>query len=288
MMVTAYDRTRLFATMQTDHSRVAGFLAAHWGNATFATPKPWNSVVLAAQEHDRGWWQWECRPTLSDAGGSLDYQNDTLHHLGALRTTIYRSAIEDVASIDPYAAILVLEHLTGLLDAGHGAFSFRKDVSDHPIAKAFLTEQSEVKRALIAKLRQSPEFRASGGDTHLDANSKLVEICDALAQFLCNRYPLDSTHRGKDPNRAFAEIPAPVGPGDPDVHLSLTVVDDHRLALDPYPFDTDPLPVTYVARWLPNRTYASRQAYLDDFYRAEPMAVRYMLQPARRHGGDAT
>jgi hypothetical protein len=125
-------------------------------------------VVLAAQEHDRGWWQWECRPTLSDAGGPLDYQNDTFHST----------------------------------------------------------------------------------DARLDANCKLVEICDALAQFLCNRHPLDSSRGGGDPRRVFAEIPAPVGPGSPDVHLSLTALDDHRLAIDPYPFDVDPLDLTYVARWL--------------------------------------
>jgi hypothetical protein len=280
MMVTPYDATRLFTTMQTDHSRVAGFLAAHWGNAAFATPAPWNSVVLAAQEHDRGWWQWECRPTLSDAGEPLDYQNDTLHHLGALRTTIYRSAIADVASIDPYAAVLVLDHLTGLLDAGHGAFSFRKDVSDDPVAKAFLDEQAAAKRTLIATLRRSPEFRDHCTDAQLDANCKVVEICDALAQFLCNRHPLDSTRRRGDPQRIFAEIPAPVGPGSPDVHLSLTAIDDRRLALDPYPFDVDPLDVNYVARWLPNRTYESRQAYLEDFYRAGTVAVHYVLQRA--------
>ena len=61
MMVTRYDDRRFFVTLQVDHSRVAGYLAAHWGNERFSRPEPWESVVLAAQEHDRGWWQWECR-----------------------------------------------------------------------------------------------------------------------------------------------------------------------------------------------------------------------------------
>ncbi len=279
MMVTQYNGERLFATMQTDHSRVAGFLAAHWGNSELATPQPWSSVVLAAQEHDRGWWQWECRPTLSDAGGPLDYQNDTLHHLGALRTTIYRSAVEDIAPLDPYAAVLMLEHLTGLLTAGNGAFSFRKDVSANPIAKAYLDDQREVRKALVEKLRAWPELREHSSDERLETNSKLVEVCDALAQFLCNRFPLDNPNRGKDPNRVFAELPVPVRPGVPDVRLTLKVLDDHRLALDPYPFDIDPLPIHYVARWLTTRVYESQQAFLEEFYRAETLAVRYQLQP---------
>jgi len=278
MMVTEYNADLLFATLQTDHSRVAGFLAAHWGNAEFAAPQPWNSVVLAAQEHDRGWWRWECRPTLSDAGGPLDYQNDTLHHLGALRTTICASAVSDLAPLDPFAAVLVLDHLTGLLTAGNGAFSFRKDVSDHPVARPYLAEQHRLKQELIEKLRQSPEYREYSDDARIGAHGKVVEVCDALAQFLCNRYPLNSTHRGRDPNRVFSEMPVPVQPGQADVRLRVTVLDEQRLALDPYPFDRAPLNVNYVARWLENRPYGSRQEFLDRFYRADTVPVHYQLQ----------
>ena len=32
MMVNPYDDSRLMLALQIDHSRVAGFFAAHWGN----------------------------------------------------------------------------------------------------------------------------------------------------------------------------------------------------------------------------------------------------------------
>jgi hypothetical protein len=278
MMVTPYDGTRLFATLQTEHSRIAGFLASRWGNDRFALPEPWDSVVLAAQEHDRAWWLWECRPTLTDTGEPLDYQNNTLHHLGELRTTIYRNAVSDIAPIDPYAALLILVHLTGIITAGNGAYSFRKDLSENPIAKAYLQNQREVKEALVAAIRRSPEFRGFSSDAQLEDNAKLVEVFDALAQFLCNRYPLSETKRGGDPNRQFAEFPVPTRPGEPDARLVLRVLDDYGLGIDPYPFCVSPLPVDFMARWLPNRTYSSRQAFLEDFYRAEPIAVHYQVQ----------
>jgi hypothetical protein len=278
MMVTNFNDEKFFVTMQTDHSRVAGFLAAHWGNAEFAKPQPWNSVVLAAQEHDRGWWQWECRPTLSDAGSPLDYQNNTLHHLGELRTKIYRSAVADIKSIDAYAAVLILDHLTGLLTAGNGAFSFRKDVSDNPIAKAYLENQAEERQSLLSQIRESDQFREHSNDSQIEDNGRLVEVCDALAQFLCNRFPLDNPNRGKDPNRVFSELPVPVRPGLPESRLSVKVVDDHRLAIDAYPFDVDPLPINFIGRWLTTRPHASRQEFLDEFYRAETVAVQYFLQ----------
>ena len=68
MMVCPYDETRLLLILQVDHSRVTGWFAAHWGNDTFARPSPYAAMVLAAQEHDTGWWDWEIKPTLDPDG----------------------------------------------------------------------------------------------------------------------------------------------------------------------------------------------------------------------------
>jgi hypothetical protein len=56
MMAYPYDDKRIILALQIDHSRVAGFFAAHWGNKDFDRPSPYDSVVLAAGEHDIGWW----------------------------------------------------------------------------------------------------------------------------------------------------------------------------------------------------------------------------------------
>jgi len=57
MMAYPYDNARLILALQIDHSRVAGYFAAHWGNQKFDRPEPYSSVVLAATEHDIGWWE---------------------------------------------------------------------------------------------------------------------------------------------------------------------------------------------------------------------------------------
>ena len=36
MMAYPYDDTRMILALQIDHSRVAGYFAAHWGNRDFA------------------------------------------------------------------------------------------------------------------------------------------------------------------------------------------------------------------------------------------------------------
>src|SRR6266567_1893562 len=54
---------------QTDHSRLAGFLASHWGNATFAPLRPYESVTRAATFHDFGWLRYETRPEVDPKTG---------------------------------------------------------------------------------------------------------------------------------------------------------------------------------------------------------------------------
>ncbi|HEY7556353.1 MAG TPA: DUF3891 family protein, partial [Candidatus Binatia bacterium] len=49
-MAYPYDDSRTILALQIDHSRVAGYLAAHWGNQDFDRPQPYSSVVLAAGE----------------------------------------------------------------------------------------------------------------------------------------------------------------------------------------------------------------------------------------------
>jgi len=73
MMVCPYDEKRLLLILQVDHSRVTGWFAAHWGNDTFARPSPYAAMVLAAQEHDTGWWDWEIKPQVNSEGLPPDY-----------------------------------------------------------------------------------------------------------------------------------------------------------------------------------------------------------------------
>jgi hypothetical protein len=45
---------QLLLIRQTDHAALAGNLARHWGNASFAAPSPRDPVVFAADHHDDG------------------------------------------------------------------------------------------------------------------------------------------------------------------------------------------------------------------------------------------
>jgi hypothetical protein len=281
MMVNPYDDSRLLLALQIDHSRVAGFLAAHWGNETFLKPSPYSSVVLAAQEHDNGWWEWEMKPsTLNDKGYPLDYHDGSLKYLGQLRLDFYKNGVDRVAQRDPYAALLINLHGVGLMNAGYGRVAYPPDRSADPRVQEYIRHQDGVRTKLTEEVRRSEQFREFSSDEQIWTNYELVEVFDQLAQFLCNRYPFNSKVRKHGPHSTLNDVPIPVRPGAGHVKLNVDVVDEKRAVVTPYPFDVDPLVVSFAGRLVPNRAYSDGEDFLSEFYKAERTMVSYTLGTA--------
>ena len=279
MLVSKYDDSRLLLALQIDHSRVAGYLAAHWGNDVFAEPRPYSSVVLAAQEHDNGWWEWEIKPSLNDRGYPLDYITDgSLKYLGQLRLDFYKHGVERVVREDSYAGLIVLMHGIGLFNKAYGLLAYMPDHTARPDVQAYIRDQDALRQRVLAELRRSEEFREFSTDEVIWKNFKLMQVYDTFAQFLCNRYPLNNRERQNGPSNTLGDTAVPVAPGKPDVTLTIEVQDGTRAVVTPYPFDTNPLEVSFPARLVPNRSYRTREEFLKDFYKAERISVNYQLQ----------
>jgi len=280
-MVSNYDDTRFLLTLQIDHSRVAGLIAAHWGNETFVEPKPYASIVLAAQEHDNGWWEWEVKPsTLNDQGYPLDYHDGSLKYLGKLRLDFYQRGVDRVMQRDPYAGLIVLMHGVALLNAGYGKFKYPPDRSKgNPLVQKYIRDQESLRVKLMEQLRQSEEFREFSTEEHIGTNYKLMEIFDLFGQFVCNRYPFNGTNiRPKGPSTTLNDHPVPVGPGRDEVTLTIDILDEKRAVVRPYPFDVDPLEISIPARLLPRRSYTSEEDILSHFYKGERITINRTLQ----------
>lgn len=279
MMVQRYDDERLMLVLQIDHSRVAGLLAAHWGNKTFSQPRPYASVVLAAQEHDNGWWEWEMKPsTLNDQGYPLDYHDGSLKYLGQLRLDFYKDGADRVVQRDPYAGLLVSMHGVGLMNAGYGKLAYPPDRSADPRVQEYIHHQEALRVQLLDRLHRSEEHCEFSTEEQVWKNYELIVVFDQFAQFLCNRYPLNSTARRHGPTDTLNDVPVPVGPGKNDVKLKVDVLDEKRAIVRPYPFDVDPLEVSFPARLVQRRHYRNQDDFLQDFYKAERVMVTYVLQ----------
>jgi hypothetical protein len=280
MMVCPYDDNRLLLILQVDHSKVTGWLAAHWGNDAFARPSPYAAMVLAAQEHDTGWWDWEIKPQVNKEGLPPDYIGSIKHLGGRTWLDFYRHGISRLAEQDPYAGYVVSLHADGLLTQGRGLLPYMPDYTVHPEVQEFLSEQEKYRATLMQQLKSSQEYRDFISDQQLWTNFKLMEVYDQMGQFVCNRFPFNSTRRKNGPTNQLSNTPVPVAAGRKDVILTFDVQDESNAIVRPYPFDVDPLVVSFTGRLVPNRTYVDQSDFLASFYTAERLTITYGLHAA--------
>jgi len=276
-MVCPYDDKRLLLILQLDHSRVTGWFAAHWGNDTFARPSPYAAMVLAAQEHDTGWWDWEIKPQVNNEGLPPDYIGSIKHLGGKVWLDFYRHGIYRLAEQDPYAGYIVSLHSDGLLTQGRGLLPYMPDYAVYPEVKKFLTEQESYRAELMEQLKSSKEYCDFVSNEQLWTNFKLMEVYDQMGQFVCNRYPFNGTHRKNGPSNTLSNVPAPTKPSRDDVVLTFTIKDEIRATVTPYPFDVDPLIVSFQGRLIAKRRYTNQDEFLMEYYRAEKVPITYSL-----------
>ena len=97
---------------QTDHAKLSGQFAAHWGNDRFERPRPWSSVVRAAAYHDSGWYGYETKPTIMEDTGKT--RNFMQVPWGPPQRAAFQWAIDWMTDIDTYSGLLLSRHRTGL------------------------------------------------------------------------------------------------------------------------------------------------------------------------------
>jgi Protein of unknown function (DUF3891) len=280
MMVCPYDDSRLLLILQTDHSRIAGLLAARWGNDQFARLQPYTSMVLAAQEHDSGWWDWEIKPSVNEQGCPSDYIG-SIKHLGqGVWLDLYRRAIERIAARDLYAAYFVSMHGEALLTKGMGLLPSMPDYAGDPAVQEFIAQQKELRAGWLPRLQKNQALTGVTTEKHLWTNFNLMEVFDQFAQFVCNRYPFNSQARKNGPTHTLSGIAVPVSPERSDVTLTIDVLNETDAVVRPFPFDVNPLTLSFEGRLVPNPPFSNQEEFLQQFYGGERIAINYTLRAA--------
>src|SRR4051812_41183548 len=130
---------RTILIRQEDHADLSSQFASHWGNERVAAPTCYESVVRAAALHDTHFREIEIDlPIDCEQGRPYGHRNlpFALHHLDALRQNIAW-----LKQRDPYAALLVSMHHTGLLQNRYGVInSWQNDYGRSPKMRALRPE----------------------------------------------------------------------------------------------------------------------------------------------------
>jgi hypothetical protein len=225
-----------------EHARLAGRMAARWGNDEFAPPEPRADILTAVNRHDDAWAERDAVPFLTRQGRPSAFSRELVGTYSAFEEidladylAVRGRATDAVAAESPYAAIIVSMHTFDLLTSQADLRGMSD--SDKVLHRKFLDGQLMRQVELI--------------DT--------LQACDSLSLAVCVRFPSEIAlrHRHARRDETFAElICTPLG------------ADTYRV--DPYPFDADELNLYVPGRNLPGKKFASETA-LRAAYAAAPV-----------------
>ncbi|HEY2260003.1 MAG TPA: DUF3891 family protein [Solirubrobacteraceae bacterium] len=256
---------KLTLITQPEHARLAGELAARWGNERFAAPAARAALITAAAHHDDGWLELDPLPAYNDR------QRRPAHFTELpLTETVgpYTRGVESVYALDPHAGALASMHFSGFYTARWGIQG--GSPSDNPLAAEIVATQEA---RWMPALREAWGYR--GPRSEFDADTwhayEVLQALDVISLGLGltdlsqpsgdhEAVVVTSTLGRLDQPPGARIVPAvPVGAGHQRVDLTLCVAEPWRLQVDPYPFSEPRFELALQARELEDRQYASAQ-----------------------------
>jgi hypothetical protein len=272
-MIVQEQGDELVLIRQTDHAVLSGFLAREWGNELFQRPEPFESLRLAATEHDNGWREWELLPQI-DPKTHLPYSFMSLPT--DVHIQLYQRGIERAVKADRYAGLLVSMHASGLYDRARATipgFSAKYVKStETELVSGFLQGLKLQQLRLKVDLRGETATRELVQDKLLENNSRRLEALDRLSLYFCmSGTPRDATIENVPVDDQGSEVDWELRPDGPNA-----------VSLAPYPFRREPLQASILTRKVPKRLYVDSLDFQKTLARAPYTALNFTL-----HAGGA-
>jgi uncharacterized protein DUF3891 len=260
MIIRPASADELLVIGQTDHSRLVGQLAAHWGNADFAAPVPHESVVRAATFHDYGWLRYETSP-LTNAETGEPYQFLEVP-LTSTQLASYQWSLDWMAEIDPYAGLIVSMHRTGL-------WKGRYQTIKHPSGYNLKTLTGEIETFIRHNEAWQQRTRAKFDDDAVWTNYRLMQVWDLLGLYFCCQDPYPDH---------VESVPTRYGKDDGGTRLTMEPAGPGKVAFDPYPFDVRPCRLGLGFRRIRPRSFPTVEAFRRAYFQAEPDVMTFEME----------
>ena len=249
----------LILIAQTDHAKVSGICAAHWGNEMFSRPQPYEAVVRAAMFHDSGWYDYEASPSIApDTGKPFNFIQVPW---GKPQRHAFEWAIEWMTRIDPYSGLLLSKHRTGLQRG-------RYDKVAHP--KFFNTQNlPEDNENFLARNEDAQAVQLRNYDkSEFWTNYQLLQAFDLISLFLCNKDVIDDY---------IEPVPTSYGERTAPVRLTLKSIGQNRVEIDPFPFDANELRVQLIRRRIRQGKFADPSEFREAYFKTTPEALDFIF-----------
>lgn len=261
-MIQRKSGDQLCLSLQVDHARFAGEIAAAWGGGPFQRPVPLEPVVLAAAMHDAGWSEWRLHPRLNPATRRpYDFLNIPMEW----HSVQHGGGVQKALAEDRYAGLLISLHAAGLYKKRYGYMDhleFREvDPVAKPVVDRFLAEQEALQARLMAELKPDPAA--------LWTHYRWLQAWDMISLVLCMI----------DPNKPSEYLlgTMPHYPGGPEEPLTMLGLGDDRFTVTPWPFQADRYEWTVPQRWIADRDYDGDADYQEAFRTAPVITQRFLF-----------
>jgi hypothetical protein len=242
------------------HANLAGAFAKHWGNGLFAAPAPQPNVLLGIDSHDDGWALRDAIPTITREGKPSAFSTELVGKYSAFEEidladylAVRERAVQQIAAKDRYAALLVSMHTYNLLTARADRSTIAAEQLH--LLDDFLARQQGLQQTLRANVRSNPSFTVSDtSDETIVDNFRLLQATDNMSLLTCVNYAPSATllHPLRTTDGSHTEI-------------QVASQGNRRFRLNPYPFASESLTLTFPARHIPGKTFASSQELQQQF-----------------------
>jgi len=262
---------------QNDHGDLAGQFAAHWGNEEFARLRPYSSMVLAAEAHDNGWWDWDVYPSVDDNGIPLPFTRTPRE----IRSQFYGKGIDNVITRDLYAGLMVSMHGVGLSQKRYGTMPSMVDRQDE-FSQRFIGDREPTHKGMLDKIRKMEQYAGMDSQEQIWFNYLMMQVFDRLSLFFCSNFdlttvPATGAHTEGKGYYGPSIKPTPVRPGQEDGEIKLRVAAQKTVVVEPYPFDESPLRVTVRGKLIPKINYKSQEEFRETYGKAQRELFEFNL-----------